>query len=90
MFDFDDLYKLIQKANDDQTIKLSNASDIYPIGNNKNSPVIIEFISFLKKQSLFSNINKLKEAGITIANDLCLEDREERKQLRYHQAKARS
>lgn len=68
-------------------------NNIYTIGKSRNPPIVLEFISFLKKITLFSNkenFKKLKEHGISIANDLSLEDREGQQTLRRHLQIARS
>lgn len=74
-------------------IKEEHINNIYRIGQNNSPAVIIEFISYLKKRTLFQNIDalkKLKEKGIAIANDQCYEDRQEQKVLRKHLKIARS
>ncbi|CAG9817343.1 unnamed protein product [Phaedon cochleariae] len=68
-------------------IKVSDINNIYKIGRTENAPVIVEFISYIKKSSLFANKQKLKLLnvnGLSIANDLCEEDREEQKILLKH------
>ncbi|CAG9763536.1 unnamed protein product [Ceutorhynchus assimilis] len=57
-------------------IKVDDINNITQLGNTANSPILIEFISFLKKSSLFGHVSKLKGTKISIANDLCPEDRE--------------
>lgn len=62
-------------------------NNIYTLGKKPGSPVIIEFISFLKKAEIFQNREKLrglKGTNISIANDLCEEDRRNEKILRKH------
>ncbi|CAG9760295.1 unnamed protein product [Ceutorhynchus assimilis] len=68
-------------------IKPSDINNIYRLGKGKSSPVLIEFISYLKKSELFKNADKLrglKDTGYAISNDLCEEDRNELKILRQH------
>lgn len=67
----------------------SDINNIYTVGKTQKPPVILEFVSYLKKQALFLQVGKLKGTGIAITNDLCIEDREEQKILKYHQKKAR-
>lgn len=76
----------VQKLNDllDTSIHERDINNIYKIGKSDKPPVIVEFISYLRKKSLFENIDKvknLKEHGIAISNDLCPEDRENNKIL---------
>lgn len=65
----------------------SDVNNIYRTGKEK-SVIIIELLSFLKKKQIFSKVKELKGSGIAITNDLCYEDREDRKVLRFHQQKA--
>lgn len=58
--------------------------NLYRVGRNTNSPVLIEFISYLKKTIVFKNTRKLKGSKVSIAHDLCPEDREEHRILRKH------
>lgn len=53
-------------------------------------PIIIEFVSFYKKQLIFQNVQKLKNTGISVVNDMCFEDRSEYKILKNHLKIARS
>lgn len=74
-------------------ITVNDINNIYKIGDNEKAPVIVEFISYLKKITLFENkekFKKLKEHGLAIVNDLCVEDREENNILRKHLKNARS
>lgn len=53
----------------------------------------MEFISFFKKLELFKskeNLKKLRDSGISIANDLCEEDRRKQSILVKHLKKARA
>lgn len=58
------------------------------VGKDKKS-VVVQFVSYLKKASIFPNVKKLKGSGVAVTNDLCFEDREERKILQIHQKQAR-
>lgn len=59
----------------------SDIGDLYPLGKTKNCPIKIELISHLKKKLIFKNTKKLKNTGVSIANDLTLQQREEIKTL---------
>lgn len=75
------------------SISAGDINNIYKVGQSENPPVILEFATFLKKITLFQDKKKLKnlkETGITINNELCVEDREENKILRYHLKNARA
>ena len=68
----------------DVELSESDINNIYSISNNNpNKPpsIKVEFISFLKKLTVIKNCYKLKNTNIFIAQDLCVEDREERKIL---------
>ncbi|KAG5888839.1 hypothetical protein JTB14_019104 [Gonioctena quinquepunctata] len=55
---------------------------IYKLGKDRKSPIIVEFVSYLKKLDFFLNKEKLikpKDIRIAIANDICKEDQEEQK-----------
>ncbi|KAG5896984.1 hypothetical protein JTB14_018499 [Gonioctena quinquepunctata] len=61
--------------------------DIFYLGRESTSPIVIGFVRFFKKVTLFENPQKLfqlKSKGIAIANDQCAEDREEHKILIKH------
>lgn len=73
-------------------ITRSHINNIYRIGKRNNPPVIIEFVSYLRKAEIFKNPEKLKAlkgTKIAISNDLCEEDRETHKLLRKHLKLAR-
>ncbi|CAG9824520.1 unnamed protein product [Phaedon cochleariae] len=79
----------IQRLNEllETDIRETDINNIYTIGKTENSPVVIEFISYLRKNTLFANKDKLKtlkDNRISIAHDLCQEDREEQKILLKH------
>ncbi|CAG9759761.1 unnamed protein product [Ceutorhynchus assimilis] len=73
-------------------IKEQDLNNIYTLGKTEDPPIVLEFISFLKKQSLFKDTEKLKKLtqhGISLTNDLCPEDREELKILKKHLKQAK-
>lgn len=89
------LQNTIQLINDSLGTNIieDHINNIYTIGKSQNPPIVLEFISFIKKKTLFSNIDnlkKLKEQGISLTNDLSVEDREDQKTLRKHLQIARS
>lgn len=66
---------------------LKDVNNIYTIGHQEKPPVVIEFISYLKKSEIFRSPEKLralKGTHIVITHDLCERDREEQKVLRKH------
>lgn len=74
------------------TLKTDDINNVYKIGKSENPPIIVEFVSFLKKKTLFENKDKLKELkqhGISITNDQSIEDRNNFKILRKHLKNAR-
>ncbi|KAJ8967645.1 hypothetical protein NQ317_016536 [Molorchus minor] len=54
-------------------------NNLYLLDNKdgKVSPIILEFISFLDKQEVYKNIQKLKGTGVAIANDASLDELKE-------------
>ncbi|CAG9763442.1 unnamed protein product [Ceutorhynchus assimilis] len=69
--------------------KVSDINNIYRLGK---APVLIEFLSFLKKSEIFNNPDKLrglKDTGCAISNDLCEEDRRELNILRKYLKRAK-
>nr|CAI5831225.1 unnamed protein product [Callosobruchus analis] len=65
-------------------------NNIYLVDKNKdNSPIILEFISLFKKQILFKQVYKLKNTGVSIANDLSYENRKTQKELVRHLRQAK-
>lgn len=73
-------------------ILISDISDAYKIGKNntEDKPIIVELISYQKKLHILKNAYKLKGKNISIANDLCWEDRENKKILIKHLKEARN
>ncbi|CAG9825698.1 unnamed protein product [Phaedon cochleariae] len=55
----------------------------------KNRRILIEFITYLKKQTIFKNVSKLKGKKISILHDRCEEDREKQNVLLRHHKEAR-
>nr|CAI5858396.1 unnamed protein product [Callosobruchus analis] len=71
-------------------IAKADISNIYFIKQESECPpIILEFVSFLKKQESFKNVSKLKGSGIGISNDLSYEDRQTQKILVRHLKQAR-
>lgn len=94
----DDTTSLIQltldKINSLLGLNFTNAdiNNVYRIGKGKERPVIVEFVSFLKKSLIFKCPQKLKalrDTGISLTNDFCPEDRQSHKELRHHLKRAR-
>ncbi|CAG9764357.1 unnamed protein product [Ceutorhynchus assimilis] len=85
---------VIAKLNDIFSLKiiLTDINNIYRLGKGDDAPVLIEFISFLKKSEIFENPEKLrslKNTQYAISNDLCEEDRKTQKILRKHLKQAK-
>ncbi|CAG9822052.1 unnamed protein product [Phaedon cochleariae] len=73
-------------------LKLNDINNVYKLHKKPNSPIKVEFISFLKKLEIYQNKEKLrnfKELKISISNDLCHRDQEDQKILRQHLEQAR-
>lgn len=68
----------------------SDINNIYVIKTEKGTPIKVEFVSYLKKELILKNANKLKGKKIFIAQDLCHEDRRDNKVLQRHLKLARS
>lgn len=69
--------------------KLAEINNIYPVKTEKGNPIKVEFISYLRKQEIFKNVDKLKGKHIFVANDLSFEDRQDRKILVEHLKEAK-
>lgn len=67
-------------------LDLNNA---YPLGNSENSPIKVEFVRYLKKDTVLQNCHKLKGTNISISHDLTFKQRSENKTLRRHLQLAR-
>ena len=69
----------------------SDINNLYLLKNNQKSvsPIKVEFVSCLKKDLILKNTIKLKGSKIFITQDLCWEDRQERKILLEHLKSAR-
>lgn len=85
--------KTVNTINDLFQINLiqSELNNVYKIGGKDTAPIIVEFKSFLRKSEVFKDPSKLKllkESSISVANDLCKEDRETQKILRKHMREA--
>lgn len=79
----------LEKLNDvlDLNFNINDINNVYKIGRSEKPPVIVEFISYLKKIEVFKDIEKLrslKGKNVSISDDLCKEDRETQKTLRKH------
>ncbi|CAG9760039.1 unnamed protein product [Ceutorhynchus assimilis] len=74
------------------SFSLADINNIYQIGKGPQKPIVVEFVSFLKKLETFKNLDKLKalrEKKISISNDYCEEDRRQQQILRKHLKAAR-
>lgn len=93
--DGDDLVnQTITRINElfDLHVTTSDFNNIYKIGKGTDRPIVVEFVSFLKKKEIFSKPEKLralKGTDISVSNDLCQEDRRDQKILRGHLKTAR-
>lgn len=65
-------------------------NDIFPLKNNNNPPIKIEFSSHVIKDLIFRNAFKLKGTNVTILHDMCYEDRLDHRVLVKHLKAARS
>lgn len=68
----------------DVKVEESEIADLQCLGHNKNCPLKVVFLTKIKKQSILKQAKKLKGTGITIAHDLTIKQREERKYLKIH------
>ncbi|KAJ8962756.1 hypothetical protein NQ318_001154 [Aromia moschata] len=68
----------------DINLNISDFNNVYPLGKQENSPLKIEFLSYLKKTTVLKNAKKLKGKKLSIANDLTQKQRIENKLLRKH------
>ncbi|CAH1109987.1 unnamed protein product [Psylliodes chrysocephalus] len=55
-----------------------------PKEEHEKLPIIIEFIFLYKKQTVFQNVQKVKNSKISIAYDRCYQDRNDYKVLKRH------
>lgn len=62
----------------------ADINNLYLSGNSQNGPVVVEFLSYIKKNSVMKNCYKLKGTTISIAHDLNFEERQKNKILRKH------
>lgn len=68
----------------------SDISNLYvPKQNQTGVPIHLEFLSFFKKAEVLKNSFKLKNSGISVANDMSKEEREIHKVLRKKIKEAR-
>lgn len=87
--------QVLQKLNDlfETAFTIAEINNVYKIGKSKSPPVIVEFVSFLRKSEIFKKPDKLRAlrgTGISIAHDLCQEDRKNMKILRQHLREVRA
>lgn len=62
-------------------IELKN---FYTLGKSTTSPILVEFVSFLKKKEILMNAKKLKGTKISVANDLTIKQRQDYTILKRH------
>ncbi|KAJ8965829.1 hypothetical protein NQ314_003876 [Rhamnusium bicolor] len=62
-------------------LDLNNA---HSLGNSENSPIKVEFVRYLTKNTVLQNCHKLKGIDISISHDLTFQQRRENKTLRKH------
>ncbi|CAG9822064.1 unnamed protein product [Phaedon cochleariae] len=74
---------LIQKLLNVRLVE-SDLNNIYSLGQTNNSPIKIEFTSYLKKITVLKGTKNLKGTSISIAHDLTELQRTENKILRKH------
>lgn len=82
----------LQKLNELLGIAIVQAdiNNIFQLKSDRVPPIKVEFVSYLKKDIVLKNCNKLKGTKIFIAQDLPKEDREDQKILYSHLKLARS
>lgn len=68
----------------DIDLDLHEIKDIHCLGSQRNCPVKVEFVTKFSKKRIFANCRKLKGTGITIANELTFQQRQEQLVLRRH------
>lgn len=87
------LNRVIEFFNVNLKIKvlISELNQVYRFGRTKGTrPILVKFVTLHKKLSVLKQGVLLKNTGISIANDLTKEDREEQKILRRHLKIART
>lgn len=64
-------------------LEMSELNRVIRLGKkgNENGPVLVTFVSYIKRLQVLKNAAKLKGSNITVSEDLSLEDRERRKFL---------
>lgn len=70
-------------------LTIDNINDLYKLGKKSNSPIKIEFVSYIVKKKVIENRSKLRGKEIFINDDLCPEDRAKQKVLREHLREAK-
>lgn len=71
-------------------ISVTDINNLYQVKNRGKKFIKIEFVTHLKKQLILQNCKKLKGKNISIIQDLCFEDRQDKRILRDHLNKARA
>lgn len=72
------------------TLTDQDINHIYMLKNEtEKPPIILEFVSFIKKQRVSTQFSKLRGSGVSIANDASYEDRQKLKILRKHWKRAK-
>lgn len=87
------LHYTVEKLNAllEVNILVSDINNLYHLRpNDKGTPIKVEFVTYIKKIEILKNANKLKGTRIFIAQDFCLEDRQDNKVLNEHYKLARS
>lgn len=86
--------KTLEKLNQlfSLTLTVSDINNIYFVGKERRAPILVEFLTYLKKSEIFRDPEKLralKGTGFAVSHDYCKEDREEIKILRKHLKEAK-
>lgn len=77
---------IIQELNKLLELNLAETdiNNLYRLGQFENSPVKVEFISYLKKIQVLKNCSKLKGTNISIVHDLTPQQRQDNQILKKH------
>lgn len=73
----------------DVDIDRSDVNNLYILNKSEKKPIIVEFVSFLKKLEVLGNCKKLRGSKVYISHDMTYRQREENKVLRKHLKLAR-
>lgn len=72
-------------------LTLKDINNVYSFGKQTTrKPIIVKFVSYLTKKEVLRNSRKLKGTGISVVEELSLEEIKENRILRQHLNKARS